>query len=307
MEFSQLETFAAIASERSFSRAAERLFRTQPAISIALRKLEEEIGVSLFDRSKKQPELTAAGAEFLSYAQRLLSLRQETQDSMTALTSLHAGKVSIAANESTSLYLLPQMILNYRKRYPNIKIEVSRSSSERLPRDLSERNLDCGILSYRPTNPELALFPILHDELTLIMSPKHPLAKARTVRINDLGNEHFIAHNVKSPARVKVIEAFQRHNTPLNITIELSTMETIKRFVEMNIGIGFVPRICVQREIQEEKLVAKQVQGFRYRRTLLVVYHRQKTHSHAAQAFLDLAREFARERPGDSLYEAQLI
>src|SRR5258708_3077872 len=232
MEFSQLETFAIVASERSFSRAAERLFRTQPAISIALRKLEEEIGAPLFDRSKKQPELTAAGEELLSYAQQLLNLRREAKDSIEALVRLHTGKVSIGANESTSLYLLPQMILDYRKQHPDIKIEVVRSPSERLPRDLSERSLDCGIISYRPPNPDLSLFPILHDELILIMSPKHRLAKSATIKISDLGKEHFIAHNVKSPARNKVIEAFQRHDTPLNIVIELSTMETIKRFVE---------------------------------------------------------------------------
>ena len=300
MEFSQLETFVVVAAERSFSRAGVRLFRTQPAISIALRKLEEEVGAPLFDRSKKQPELTAAGEELLSYAQRLLSLRQEAQESVDALTRLQTGKVRIGANESTSLYLLPQMILDYRKLHPSIKIEVSRNPSERLPRELSERNLDCGIISYRPDNADLALFPILHDELTLIMSPKHSLAKAASIKISDLGSEHFIAHNLKSPARNKVIEAFQKYNTPLNIVIELSTMETIKRFVEMNIGIGFVPHICVQREIQEGKLVAKPVQGFRYRRTLLVIYHRQRTQSHAAQAFLDLARDFARQRLGSN-------
>jgi DNA-binding transcriptional LysR family regulator len=303
MEFSQLETFVTVASEHSFSRAAERLFRTQPAISIALRKLEEEIGAPLFDRSKKQPELTAAGEEFLSYAQQLLSLRRESKESIEALTRLHTGRVRIGANESTSLYLLPQMILDYRKQHPDIKIEVARSSSERLPRELSERTLDCGIISYRPANPDLSLFPILHDELTLIMSPKHRLATASVIKIPDLGREHFIAHNVKSPARVKVVESFQKHNTPLNIVIELSTMETIKRFVELDIGIGFVPHICVQREIREGKLVAKNVQGFRYRRTLIVIYHRQKTQSHAAQAFLDLARDFARgsEKPSDKL------
>src|SRR5258708_35620639 len=105
MEFSQLETFAIVASERSFSRAAERLFRTQPAISIALRKLEEEIGAPLFDRSKKQPELTAAGEEFLSYAQKLLSLRRESKESIKALTSLPTGRVPIGTNERTSTYL----------------------------------------------------------------------------------------------------------------------------------------------------------------------------------------------------------
>ena len=299
MEFSQLETFLVVAAERSFSRAAERLFRTQPAISIALRKLEEEVGAPLFDRSKKMPELTAAGQQLLSYAQRLLSLRQEAQESLQALTRLRSGRVSIGANESTSLYLLPQLILDYRQRYPDIKIEVVLSLSERLPRELTERNLDCGILSYRPTNPELAMFPILHDELTLVLPPQHRLARARNVSISDLAHEHFIAHNVKSPARTKVIEAFQRHNTPLNISIELATMETIKRFVEMELGVGFVPRLCVQREIEEGKLVAKPVRGFRHRRTILVIYHRQKVHSHAAQAFLDMARDFARERLGN--------
>lgn len=283
----QLEMFVAMVEEGSFHRAAERVFRTQPALSMALRKLEQEIGAALFDRTNRNAYvLTETGVLLYEYAKRLLNLRDETVQALQELHNLQSGRIRIGANESTSLYLLPRLILAFREEHPKIKIEVFRQISARLPSELRQRNLDFAILSFSPDEPELEATPIMRDELVLIASPQHRLASVRKTHIRDLGDEGFIAHNVRSPSREKVIEAFRLFKTPLNITIEIATIETIKRFVARNLGLAFVPLMCVQEELERGDLVVVGVEGFRYERTLWVVHRRTDAHSHAAKAFM---------------------
>ena len=177
MDFSQLEIFLSIAEEKSFSRAAEKMLRTQPAISIAMKRLEEELGETLFDRSSKNGSLTEAGRILLSYAQRMINLRNESINAVSELRGMFRGRLTIGANESTSLYLLPPLLMEYRKRFPNIKIEVFRAVSEKIPLEVSERNLDFGFLSYDPMHPNLQSLEIHKDELALVVPPNHRLAK----------------------------------------------------------------------------------------------------------------------------------
>ncbi len=291
MEFAQLEAFITIAQERSFSRAAEQMARTQPAISIAIKKLEEEIGVPLLDRSHKSIELTDAGEVMFEYAQKIINLRSEAINAVNELRQLHHGKVTVGANESTSLYFLPRVILAYRQQHPQIKVEVYRTFSEQLPRLVKEHQLDFAILAYDPQDSQLESFPVLNDELVLIMNPTHRLAKKSKVTVHELGQESFLAHNVKSPARDRVIQFFRDHETPLNISIELATIETIKRFTEMNMGLAIVPRMCVEEEIQTKKLITVPIQGLKISRALRVIYLRDRVLSHAAAAFLKLVKD----------------
>lgn len=283
----QLEMFVAMVEEGSSHRAAERVLRTQPAVSMALRKLEQEIGALLFDRSNRNAlTLTDTGQILFDYAKRLLNLRDEAMAALEQLHNLQSGRIRIGANESTCLYLLPRLILEFRERYPKIKIEVFRHLSAKLPNELRQRNLDFAILSFLPDDNDLEATPILRDELVLIASPQHEIATRERVHIRDLGAESFIAHNVRSPSREKVIETFRRFQTPLNITIEIGTIETIKRFVAMNLGLAFAPLMCVEEEVERGELVVVPVEGFRHERTLWVVRRSTDAHSHAAQAFM---------------------
>jgi DNA-binding transcriptional LysR family regulator len=268
-----------------------RVYRTQPAVSIAIRRLEEEIGAQLFDRSQKTPTLTDAGELVYDYAQRILALRDQARNVVAELRSLQRGRVRIGANESTSLYLLPHLILEYRERHPNVKVEIYRHVSERLPREVLDRNVDFALLAFEPVDSDLESFPILQDELVLIMNPDHPLAKRESVKIKELGKESFLAHNVKTGSRYKVVEAFTQHHTPLNVTLELATVETIKRFVQLKIGLAFVPHMCVREELERGTLTTVPVQGLTYFRTLWVTHRRQMTFSHAAAAFLEVLRQ----------------
>src|SRR6266478_7778380 len=206
MEFSQLEFFVTVVEEGSFSKAAVRVYRTQPAVSIAIRRLEEEIGAPLFDRSQKAPTLTDAGELVYDYAQRILALRDQTQNVVSELRSLQRGRVRIGANESTSLYILPHLILQYREQHPNVKVEIFRQVSERLPREVLDRNVDFALLAFEPVDSDLESFPVLRDELVLIMHAEHHLAKRKAVKVEELGNQPFLAHNVKTGSRYRVME-----------------------------------------------------------------------------------------------------
>lgn len=293
MEITQLEFFLKIVEEGSFSKAAERAFRTQPAVSVAIRRLEAEIGAQLFDRSQKTPTLTEVGQVFHEYARRIIGLRDQARGVVADMRELRSGRVRVGANESTSLYLLPDIILAFRARFPQVKVEIYRHPSELLPREVLDRNVDFALTANEPVDSDLEAFPVLKDELTLIMSPGHPLAKRDSVNVKELGKESFLAHNVKTASRLKVIEAFAKHRTPLNITLELATVETIKRFVQKEVGIAFVPRMCVSEELERGTLTSVPVRGLSYTRTLWVLHRRGAHASHAAAAFLEVLREHA--------------
>ena len=293
MEMTQLEFFLRVVEEGSFSKAADAVGRTQPAVSIAVRRLEEEVGVPLFDRSQKTPTLTEAGAVIHDYAQRILALREQARASVAELRTLKRGRVRVGANESTSLYLLPQVILAFRERHPDVKVEIYRHASERLPREVLERNVDFAVMAFEPTDRDLESFCVLRDELALILNPEHPLAARREVTIEELGGESFLAHNVRTGSRNKVVEAFAEHHTPLNITLELATVETIKRFVQLNVGLAFVPRMCVREELERGTLATVPVRGLSYTRALWATHRRNAAHSHAASAFLAALRRQA--------------
>jgi DNA-binding transcriptional LysR family regulator len=296
MDLMQLEMFVAMVEEGSFHKAARRVFRTQPAVSIAIRKLEQEIEAPLFDRSNRNSYvLTDTGQLLYSYAKRLLNLRDEALTAIQELHNLQSGRIRIGANESTSLYLLPKIILAFRQQYPNVKIEVFRQISTKLPHELRERNLDFAIISFKPDDSDLEASPIMRDELVFIVSPRHRLATRQLVHIKELGAESFIMHNVRSPSREKVIETFRRFQVPLNTRIEIATIETIKRFVAMELGVSFVPMMCVQEELARGELVIVPVEELRYERTLWLVRRRTDAHSHAAQAFMQVINSMAEQ------------
>lgn len=290
MDLNQLEVLVAIAEEQGFSRAAERLHRTQPAISQAIQRLEAEIGEPLFDRSSKDGTLTSAGQVLYDYAQQMLNLRSNALVSIKELRDLGRGKVTIGANEYTVMYLLP-LIAAFRTHHPHIKVEVKRSLASRIPSEVIGRSVELGVVSFRPEDAALRAVPAVMDELALIAAPTHPLASRKgDVSVRELGAESFIAHNVASPYRDRVIQTFAKYRTPLNITMELPTLEAIKKFVERGMGVALVPRLTAQDEIARGQLIALAVREMRLERRLHLIYRRGTNLSHAARAFLNMAK-----------------
>jgi len=291
VDINQLEVLVTVARERSFSRAAEVLGRTQPAVSQAVRRLEQEIGERLFDRSSKDGTLTPAGEVLLDHAKQMLNLRNSASRSMRDLRELRDGKVSISANEHTVFYLLP-VIGEFRRNHPKIKVEVRRGVASRIPKEITGREVELGVVSFTPTEPSIKAIPVFTDSLVLIVSPKHPLAAKDVISINDLAGETLIAHNAQSPYRAKVIEAFEKYRTPMNIAIELPSLEAIKRLVEQNAGVALVPRSTSEDEILSGRLGAVRIKELKLERRLNIIYRKNSFLSHAAEAFVETARKF---------------
>ena len=289
MDINQLEVFLSVAQEKSFSRAAEALHRTQPAVSQAIRRLEAELGESLFDRSSKEGTLTAAGRVLLDFAHEMLNLRQHAQSAIRELRDLHHGKLTLSANEYTVMGLLP-LIPIFRARHPHIKVEVKRSLASRIPSEILGREAEIGVVTFKPSDASISSLPVTTDELALIVAPDHPLATRQTISVRELGAETFIAHNVPSPYRERVVKTFEKYRTPLNISMEMPTLEAIKRMVENKMGVALVPRLTAQTEIERGLLAGLTVKEMRLERKLYLIYRKGASLSHAAKAFLRLAR-----------------
>jgi DNA-binding transcriptional LysR family regulator len=289
MDLASLQVFQAVARERSFSRAAEKLYRTQPAVSISIRKLEEWVGQPLFVRGSGARMLTDAGTLLVEYADRMLNLREEIRKGMKELRGLERGHVSIGVNESSIHALLPALE-RYHERHGGIHVQVHRVFSRDVPREVMNHHLDVGVISYLPEERELEAVEFHRDSLVLVVWPGHRLAKRREVDITDLGRETFVAHIVESPYRQRVVQMFARHRVPLRMDVELPTIESIKLFVERKKGLAIVPRMCAERELASGDLRELRIRQMRVARKLYLVYRRDRALSAAAQAMVDLIR-----------------
>jgi DNA-binding transcriptional LysR family regulator len=299
-----LKVFLSVANEKSFSRAAEKMLRTQPAISLAVQRLEAELEEKLIDRSAKELLLTDAGKIVMEYARRFENLEADMYNSLAELRDNSAGRLTIGANESTSLYLLNH-IEQYRGLYPKVKIQVRRSLSSKIPAQLLDGDLELGLISFDPGDERIVSTVIYTDRLVLVVSPEHRLAQREEIAISDLGMETFIAHNVLSPYREFVLREFQRHRVPLNMDVEMPTVETIRRLVQRNEGVAFLPKMCVEQELESGILREVRVKELVCERKIRLVYPARRALSHAAKAFLELvdkeaaaALEFENSTPG---------
>ncbi|MDQ1694163.1 MAG: hypothetical protein QOH85_1698 [Acidobacteriaceae bacterium] len=301
MDLQQLETFLAVVDERSFSRAAQRLSRTQPAVSQAIRKLEDELGEPLFERALRDGSLTAAGEVLRDYARRMVALRTEAASAVRELKRLERGHLNVAANEYTTLYLLP-LLDRFRKVAPHVSLSVQRTLASRIPEDLLSRRAELGVLTFPADAEQFKSTLVYSDAVAFVVHAGHPLAGRRRVHLRELGAQHFVAHNVASPLRRQIIAIFAEHKTPLNIGVELPSLEAVKRFVAMGNGVAFLPELAAAREIELGELVKVPIAEVKLDRQLRLVHRRGGTLSHSAIAFLQAVRAFSLERGRPYLY-----
>ena len=304
MELFQLEAFLAVVREGSFSAAAKALYRTQPAISQTIKKLEDEIGRPLFDRSSRRGVLTDAGRGPADHAERLVNFRQRTLAALDDVRQMRSGRLTAAANELTCLYLLP-ILHEYRRLYPEVHITVQRALGSRVPGQVLDYGADFGVITFRPDEPALASIVVYHDELAFVVPPSHPLARRARVSIADLGRESFIAHHVSSPYRQRVIDTFRRKRIELRMPVEMPTIDAIKKFVAMGNGVALLPAITVEREIAHKELVRVQVPELAFDRKLRLIHRREGTLSHAAEALLSVVEAQSALRRGRFAFAAE--
>jgi DNA-binding transcriptional LysR family regulator len=288
MELWQLEVFMAVAKEKSFSRAGHLLGRTQPAISSAIKLLETELGEPLFDRLGKTIKLTAAGELLTDYAKRLIRLRSEALEAMGELRGLGRGTLRLGANETTCLYVLPEVLASFKRAYPQVQVDIQRAITRAITEKVVDGSLDFGIVTLPVHNARLETITIHQDDMALIVSPSHKLAARRSVQMTDLAGEPFILHKIGTTTRERLVKHFIDGGVKMKVTMELASIETIKRFVSIGMGISIVPRLCIEKEIGEGGLRALTIRDARFQRRLGLIYNKDRYQSQASRAFLAL-------------------
>src|ERR1035437_9462665 len=281
MDLATLRIFLSVAQERSFSRAAAKVHRTQPAVSQAVRRLEVELGEQLFDRSSKTGTLTEAGRMLQNYGQRLVRLAEETESAVRELRDLRRGRVLIGANEAAVHTLLP-LIARFRQRYPDIAIDVRRVLARQIAVEVQQGSLDFGALTFHPSEAGLLDVTVGSDELVLLVPPAHPFAKRSQVTMEEGAGEPMVAHNDPSPAREGVLRLFEERHIARNRVMALPSVDGIKRAVELQLGVALLPRRCAITEIASGRLVALPVTGIS-RKRLLTLVCRRAHRAHAAE------------------------
>ncbi|HEX9365787.1 MAG TPA: LysR family transcriptional regulator [Vicinamibacterales bacterium] len=289
MQLPDLAAFLAVATDRSFSAAARRLHRTQPAISQAVRRIEDELGERLFDRSSRDGTLTEAGRLLQDYAQRLLGLASEAQTAIQELQQVRRGRVIMGANEAAVHSLLPH-IERFAALHPNVAVEVRRVPSRQIAGAVLDRSIDFGVLTFTPADRGVQTILLGGDDIVLLTAPTHPLADRRRVTIEEVGKQIVIAHNDPSPTRDRVLRAYERRRTSINIQISLPSLDGIKRAVEMGIGVALLPRRCALTEISRGHLAAVRVPELGAPRQVRLAFRKTGERSRAAEAFLEVVR-----------------
>jgi DNA-binding transcriptional LysR family regulator len=292
MDIHELQVFLTVAAERSFSKAAGKLHRTQSAVSQAIRRLEDELGERLIDRATKDGRLTEAGRVLRDYAERLMRLADEAETAVRDLRDLRRGRILIGANEGAVHGLLP-LIARFRERYPGIHVDVRRVQARHIGTEVVQGSLDLGLITFPPTDPGLVSLVIDVDDLVLLVPPGHALARRRAVHMDEVGRQPIVAHNDPSPARERVLRLFEERREAINIVVSLPSLDAIKRAVEMGLGVAILPRRLAFTELARRELVAIRIPELHMRRQLRLVHRQTAGHSHAAREFIAVAHEFA--------------
>jgi LysR family transcriptional regulator, low CO2-responsive transcriptional regulator len=288
MDFDQLETFIEVSRLSSFSRAAEKRFRTQPAISSQIRSLEEEVGAKLLDRSGGKVSLTASGKLFLKFSEETLDARKAATVAIAETERVPRGEIVVGANEGTCLHILPEVFAHFKKQYPDVSVNIKRADYSKVLESVIDNSVDFGVVSMPITDNRLTAVLIHKDELVLIAPPKHPLSKLKTVTAEDIAQYPLVMPKV-GHTRDALDDLFHQHKLKPRYAMELDSSELLKRFVAADVGVGFIPRSHAVEDVQAKVLAAVPLADLQIRRDLALVFRKDKALSRAALAFIDIA------------------
>jgi DNA-binding transcriptional LysR family regulator len=290
MDFDHLITFVEIAKQGSFSRAGQKLYRSQPAVSAQIRQLEQEYGQKLFDRVGKSVRLTVAGETLLEYAGKLLTLRNESLRAVADQSSAPHGTLAIGANEATCLYVLPDIFAEYSRRFPAVQISIYRNFSHKVLEKVEDGTVDVGVVTLPVKSPSLKVHSIFRDRLVLMCSPASPLASYKSVRTSDVAEQPLIFPKMGFTRQV-LDKQFRPFRSRLRITMELASVGMIKRFVAAGLGVSVISESFAQDEARAGQAKLIPISDMEVWRELGIVYRRDRTLPRSAAAFVTLARE----------------
>jgi DNA-binding transcriptional LysR family regulator len=296
MDIFSLRVFLTVAEERSFSRAAVRLFRTQSAVSQAVRRLEADLGEALFDRTTREARLTEAGRTLKDYAERILNVAEDAEKAVRDLKDMKRGRVVIGANEAGVEVLIP-LIARFREAHPGVEFDVRRFASRLLGAEVLAASLDFGVVTFSPSEKGLKTVVLGSDELVVLSHPKHPFAKKSRVTLEEFGRATVIAHSDPSPARERVLRKFKERSIALNIKVSLPSLDGVKRAVERGMGVALLPRRTALSEIEAGRLAATLLPELRRPRELRLVYRAAGNFGNSSHAFLEMVKGARPQNP----------
>jgi DNA-binding transcriptional LysR family regulator len=288
MDFDQLETFLEVARHASFSRAAEKRFRTQPAVSSQIRALEEEIGAKLFDRSGGKVALTGAGKAFQSYVEDTLERRKTMLTSLAEMERVPRGEIVVGANEATCLHILPEVFAEFKKQYPSVGVNINRAERAKILDYIIDNTVDFGVVSLPIADTRMTVVPIHRDELVLIAPVHHPLAKMKTANMADVVKFPLLLPRF-GRTRDAIEQLFSERKLKANVSMELDSSELLKRFVAADVGVGFIAKSNVAEDVRARVLAAIPLGDAHIKRDLALVFRKDKALSRAALAFIEIA------------------
>jgi DNA-binding transcriptional LysR family regulator len=292
MDLDQLHTFLEIVRLKSFSKAAQSCFRTQPAVSAQVRQLEQELNASLFERLGTKIALTPAGRILAEYAEQILELRRRAQNQINELERVPRGELVIAANEATCIYILPRVFSEYKKRFPNVQILVDRSFGSRVVDAVVDNQADFGITQLPVKEKRLQIAKIHADEIKVIVPAKHPLAGRTQVLPQDL-REYPMLLPKTGMTRSRLSAWLEPVEEDLHISMELDSTEMIKRFVLAGLGVGFSAGAHCREELRTGTLVGMSLGPDPMLRQIGLIYRKDKALSKAALGFIEVTLQHA--------------
>lgn len=287
MTLTQLEGFLTVVQEGSITKAAEKLYVTQPTLSLQIKALEEELGQELFERDGKQWRLTGAGRVLQGRARQVLDLVEQTRQEVTGLKELQRGQLLIGANESTCLYILPEVIQAFSERFPGVEMHLKTRSSAAMLRLVAEGEVDFGLATLPLIDPRVATQPLIWREDVAICGPHHPLAAVESPQLADLARHTLLLLEQGSTTRLLLEQLMGRQGVIPQATLQVDSLEVMKRFAAINLGVAVVPGVAIQAELK-----AKQLRAFRLNwlppRAIGLLQRRNGYLSPASQLFLKL-------------------
>ena len=290
MDFDQLHTFLEIVRLKSFSKAAQTCYRTQPAISAQVRQLEQEVRTELFERFGSRISLTTAGRIFAGYAEQMLELRKRALDAIAELEHNPRGELVIAANEATCIYVLPKVFSQYRELFPQVQLQVDRSYGTRVVEAVMENTADFGLTQLPVEEKRLQVVSIYHDEIRLIVPARHRLAERKTVIPQDLVEDWLLLPK-QGKTRTRLDEWLELVEDQIKVSMELDSTEMMKRFVMAGLGLTFLAVSNCREEIAAGKLRAISLAPEPLIRRLGLIYRKDKALSKAALGFIHVVQE----------------
>ena len=287
----QLVILRAVAKGGSFKNAAQSLFLTQPAVSLQIQNLEKQLKTNLFDRTKKQIELTEAGTLLLRYSNRILALCEESSRVLDDLSELQSGKLVIGASQTTGTYLMPKIIGLFQQKYPNINVQLNVDSTRKVAWHLMNRQVDIGIVGGKipkELRKILEITPYVEDELALIVPPSHPYVKLECIKKEDLYDLKFISLNSYSTIRTVVDDTLSKNGidvTRLKVEMELNSIEAIKNAVQSSLGAAFVSVSAITKELELNLLNCVRIEDVKINRKLCIILNPNRYKSKDSENF----------------------